>query len=209
MPKAHGAQTSLDSEAALLEWRQFGGQLNSRVQPSDSPAFRWKSWIPKSWAPTGGFDLRNTVGSYGPRSQRDPPVVDLATSSGLAVLKELGDDDFGEGALRRHRRAALRPSSTIHQCWEPRGVCQTPFDQLVRPFQTEDERWTVDARAPLHGRVSMAASGSRSERQCRRKWSDDIKRSDTIPALIALSTFVTHWIQIASRNIRFWRRVLR
>lgn len=33
------------------------------------------------------------------------------------------------------------------------GVLQTRFDPLVRPFQAVDGRWTVDAWAPLDGRV--------------------------------------------------------
>jgi len=33
------------------------------------------------------------------------------------------------------------------------GVRQTRFDPLVRPFQAADGRWTVDAWAPLDGRV--------------------------------------------------------
>src|SRR5262245_58635738 len=33
------------------------------------------------------------------------------------------------------------------------GVRQTRFDPLVRPFQAVDGRWTVDAWAPLDGRV--------------------------------------------------------
>ena len=33
------------------------------------------------------------------------------------------------------------------------GVRQTRFDALVRPFQAADGRWTVDAWAPLDGRV--------------------------------------------------------
>jgi iron complex outermembrane receptor protein len=33
------------------------------------------------------------------------------------------------------------------------GIRQTRFDPLVRPSQAVDERWTVDAWAPLDGRV--------------------------------------------------------
>src|SRR4029079_17703237 len=33
------------------------------------------------------------------------------------------------------------------------GVRQTRFNPLVRPFQAPDGRWTVDAWAPLDGRV--------------------------------------------------------
>ena len=33
------------------------------------------------------------------------------------------------------------------------GIRQPQFDPLVRPFQAADGRWTVDAWAPLDGRV--------------------------------------------------------
>ena len=48
------------------------------------------------------------------------------------------------------------------------GVRQTRFDPLVRPFQAADGRWTVDAWAPLDGRVingGMRLSFERPSRQ--------------------------------------------
>ena len=62
----------------------------------------------------------------------------------------------GVPAIRGHwpaRRAALRPVPPLHQRREPRRHRQTRWDSVIRPTQGADGRWTVDAWAPLEGRV--------------------------------------------------------